>query len=81
MKDFHKIMRVHSGSFMLPGIAAVVLGALQGATAEDSKRWKLPKWLDIPNFVAGSNFLLAPVSLQTLHQISAVLDDTSDQKV
>jgi hypothetical protein len=81
MKDFHKVMRVRSGSFLLPGIAAAVLSALQGASAKDLKRWKLPKWLDTPSFITGSNFLLAPVSIQTLNQITTILEDTNNQKV
>jgi hypothetical protein len=81
MKDVHKLLRVHSGAFLLPGIAADFLETVQSATGAELQKWKVSKLLSMPNFVTGGTFCLAPVSVQTLHQISAVLDGKGNPKV
>jgi hypothetical protein len=81
IKDVHKVMRAHSGAFMLPGIAAAFLSTLQTATVKDLQEWKVSKWLDMRSFVTGGNFLLAPVGIQTLNAINAILEGKANQKV
>jgi hypothetical protein len=81
VKEMHKMMRAHSGAFLLPGIAAAFLVTLQGATYKELQEWKISKWLDMRSFVTGGNFLLAPVGIQTLHAIQTVLEGKANQKV
>jgi hypothetical protein len=72
---------VHSEAFLLPGIAADSLAAMQSATAAELQKWKVSKLLNMPKFETCGTFLLAPVSVQTPDQISAVLDGKGSHKV
>jgi hypothetical protein len=81
IRDAHKLLRAHSGAYLLPAVAADFLAAMQGATAKQLQQWKVPRYLDVPSLVVGGSFLLAPVGLQTLSQIHAVLQGTQNQKV
>jgi hypothetical protein len=69
IKGVHKVIRVHSGAFLLPGIAAEFLDALQSSTATQLREWKVSKMLTMPNFITGGTYLFAPVSVYTLNQL------------
>jgi hypothetical protein len=75
------LLRAHSGAYLLPAITAEYLAAVQTATAEELREWKVSKFRDIPSFLTGGAFFLAPVSIQTLCKIDAVLQGKVNQKV
>jgi hypothetical protein len=81
IREMHKLLREYSGAYLLPAVAAEFLAAMQTATAAQLKSWKVSKFRDIPSFLTGGAFLLAPVSIQTLCQVDAVLQGRANQKV